>query len=302
MKIYFLSSQPCALSVNGCYFGLCDQFERFAELSLQENNYILFQPQSANAIGFFLNEDIRFTAPQGCEVYLLPDGICIFARDFPPNDFSLRVYAQLRDGNTLATLYQQGAVQVSIESDFGFFISTLPPSFCNSNLVFHEELLFVDGRTQLAIFNKKGEKLLQESILSYSVEQGELRLEFPLSECLGRVAKCRYSIRNGDLQRIEFSLLQTQSITGQTENLRNELLPFAFFESVLIGADFKRFLSDELQTKADDLPAFLGNFTAVCVTKSPNVCGLVRRKGKDVFTVEYYAVEVKEGKIVDVKG
>ena len=130
MRIYFLSALPCALSVNGCHFGLCNHFERFADLSLKDENYILFQPQGAGAIGFFLTEEIRFTPPFGCEVYLLNDGIAIYANDFPPIDFSLTVLSQQKQEKTLATLYKQGTLQLSIESEFGFFISTLPPSFC----------------------------------------------------------------------------------------------------------------------------------------------------------------------------
>ena len=37
MKIYFLSSQPCALIIGGAYFGRTGDFERFAEISLQDN-------------------------------------------------------------------------------------------------------------------------------------------------------------------------------------------------------------------------------------------------------------------------
>ena len=156
MKIYFLSATPCALSVNGCYFGLCDTFERFAELSLKEENYILFQPQGAGAIGFFLTEQIRFSPPKGCAVYLLPDAIAIYAKDFPPSDFTLRPLRQMREGKTLATLYFQGVLQLSIESEFGFFISTLPPSFADAELEFSHNLLFVKAQSDLAVFSLKG--------------------------------------------------------------------------------------------------------------------------------------------------
>ena len=304
MKIYFLSSQPCALSVGGCYFGLCDQFERFAELSLKDEHYILFQPQGAGALGFFLTENIRFTPPQGCEVYLLPDGIAVYARDFPPVDFTLRPLAQIREKNTLATLYQQGVLQLSIESEFGFFISTLPPSFCNSTLKFCDGLLFVEGENQLAIFSQKGEKLLQETTLSYTVEKGELRIQIPLSECLGRTASCVYTLSEHGLMRTSFSLSQTRTATGECtqEKLREELLPFAFFESVLLGGGYQDMLGEELYEKADTLRGFLGEFLAVSVTKDPSVCGLVRKKEKDLYEVDYFKAEVQGGKIVDIKG
>ena len=304
MKIYFLSSQPCALTVNGCYFGLCDTFERFAELSFKDENYILFQPQGAGAIGFFLTEEIRFSPPIGCEVYLLADGIAIYAKDFPPIDFTLRVLSQLRRENTLATLYQQGTLQLSIESEFGFFISTLPPSFSSATLNFYEDLLFVEGKNTLAIFSKKGEKLLQENTLSYRVERGELSVQLPLCESLGRIANCTYLLGKDELTRTAFSLSQTRTISNENtaEKLRDELLPFAFFESVRIGADLSPFLCDELLKKADQLMSFLGEFVSVTLTKNPAVCGLVRKKGERLYQVDYFTVEVQDGKIIDVKG
>ena len=304
MKIYFLSSLPCSLSVNGCYFGICNDFERFADLSLKDENYILFQPQGANAIGFFLTENIRFTAPIGCEVYLLKNGIAIYAKDFPPIDFSLSVIAQLRHEKTLATLYKQGAIQVSIECEFGFFISTLPPSFSSATLSFHDELLFVEGNNELAIFSKKGQLLFLEKTLSYAVEKNQLSICLPLSNFLGRTANCRYDLSDDTLLQTSFSLTQTKTTSGENDQtkIREELLPYAFFESVRIGADYSQFLSETLRDKANDLPAFLGEFTSVTLTKDPAVCGLVRKRQDRLYQVDYFTIEMEEGKIMDVKG
>lgn len=304
MKIYFLSATPCALSVNGCYFGLCDTFERFAELSLKDENYILFQPQGAGAVGFFLTEQIRFTPPKGCAVYLLPDGIAIYAKDFPPIDFTLRPLQQLREGTTLATLYYQGALQLSIESSFGFFISTLPPSFADAELEFIQNLLFVKTNRQLAIFSLNGKKLLQEQILFYEVNDKELHVKIPLSDSLARVADCRFQMQDDALTRTAFSISQsrTQSSEGTPSQAREELLPFAFFESVCIGADYTQFLCENLKGKADALRAFLGEFVSVTMTKIPNVCGLVREKQPDLYEVSYFTVQVENGQIIDIKG
>ena len=125
MKVYFLSSTPCALTLNGAYFGITDGFERFAEVALQDNIYAQFSPQNALPIGCFLNEQLRFAPPNGFDVYLLPDGLALYAREFPPNDFTLKTIAQKRENDTLVTLFQQGKVQLSIESEKGFFLCPL---------------------------------------------------------------------------------------------------------------------------------------------------------------------------------
>lgn len=84
--------------------------------------------------------------------------------------------------------------------------------------------------------------------------------------------------------------------------LRGELIPYAFFESVLIGADFSELLSDELKERAQHIKAFLGDFVSVVLTDRPNTCGLVRKKKERLFEVYYFTAEVKDGKIVDIRG
>ena len=96
MKIYFLSSRPCALTLNDAYFGLTDRFERFAEISLKDNVFVRFSPENAQPIGFFLNESVRHTPPVGCEVYLLPNALAIYAHDFPPHDLTLKIVTHLK--------------------------------------------------------------------------------------------------------------------------------------------------------------------------------------------------------------
>ena len=304
MKIYFLSSLPCALTINGCYFGITDKFERFADLALQEKNYISFQPGNAHPIGFFLTEDIRFSPPDGCEVYLVNDGIAIYACDFPPINFSLRPITQVRDGKRLATLFFQGPLQLSIESEHGFFISTLPPSFQHSVLKFYRDYLFVEGQNCLAVYACNGERLLMETTLSYSLDGDILTAKLPLCDSLGRSANCCYRLSEQNLERISFTLEQARDRQGEAneKNVKEDLLAYAFFESVLIGADCTPFLCEDLQKKANELTAFLGNFVNVILTPSPNVCGLVRKKSERLYEVAYFQVEIQNEQIIDIKG
>lgn len=304
MKIYFLSSQPCALTVGGAYFGTTDRFERFAEIALSDNLPVAFTPENALPLSFFLNENIRFAAPAGCEVYLLRGAIAIYARDFPPRDLSLRPVAQKREGDTLVSVFFQGALQLSIESPLGFFVHALPPSFSPCEIALENGLVFLKATDSLAVFTKTAERLLLEKVLSYSVENGELRARLPLSDRLGRVAECVWRLDENGLERTAFTLSQARSQGGGADGdtLRDELLPYAFFESVLIGADIAQMLSDELLPDKEKLVAFLGDFCAVNATDDPYTCALIRKKGKDLFEAAYYAVTVENGKIADIRG
>ena len=143
MKIYFLSSMPCALSINETFFGTTDDFERFAELALRDNLFIRFAPENALPITFFLTEQIRFSAPKGCEVYLLRDSIAIYARDFPPSDFTLRPVAQKRVDDCLVSVFRQGEVQLSVQNATNYYTAPLSPDFAECEMQMHENLIFL---------------------------------------------------------------------------------------------------------------------------------------------------------------
>lgn len=298
MKIYFLSSLPATLTLNETYFGFTDNFERFAEISLKDNIFVRFTPQNALPISFFLTEDIRFTPPKGVEVYLLRDGIALYARDFPPSDFTLRPIAQIRAGNLLATLVMQGRLQLILQTPDGFFVTTLPPAFEKSTLSFYGDFLFVETPSRLAIFNARGEKVFMENILSYDERDGELNALLPLSDRLQRTAKCSYLLSGTTCTRTQFIIQQAQL----SENTADELIPYAFFESVLIGANFEHLLCDELLPQKDKLLQFLGNFESVILTEEPNTCGLIRKKGERLFETAYFTVTLENGKIADIRG
>lgn len=304
MKIYFLSAIPCALSLNGAYFGLTDRFERFAEIHLADRILAEFLPENAQPIRFFITETLPTAPPQGCEVYLLPDGIAVFARDFPPLDTRLRVIAQERFPKGLVTVFSQGGVQVSIETDFGFFISYLPPFFSSCNLTCHEGLFFLNGQNCLAVYTQKGQQVLLEEVSSFAVEDGKLKAVLPLLDCLGRNANCVWELSETGCVRTECTLTQARTREGDTEeeSILKELLAYAFFESLLLGADCTPFLADELRTKAGELSSFLGNFKGVVPTDNPLVCRLIYQKGERLFEARDFKVSIEKDKITDING
>ena len=304
MKVYFLSSTPCALTLNGVFFGITDKFERFAEIALQDNLYAQFSPQNALPIGCFLSEQLRFSPPNGFDVYLLPDAIALYAHEFPPSDFTLKTIAQKRKDNTLITLFQQGKTQISIESEHGFFLLPLEDSFCTAEIDFFGDLIALKTEKTLALFTRFGTQVFCENVLSYSTNNDTMHVVMPLFDGLGRVAECTYLLRADGCERTSFTLKQAVSSTGERDGeiIAEELLPFAFFESVLLGLNYTEFLSEELREKADFLREFLGDFISVVPTKNVNVCGLVFRKGERLFEVRNFSVTVENGKITDLQG
>jgi hypothetical protein len=312
MKVYFLSSRPCILTLNGAYFGLTDTFERSVDISPADNLFAQFTPENGLPVQFFLNENIRFHPPKGCEIYLLKNGLAVYAKDFPPSDLTLKTIAQEREDKTLVTVFRQGEIQLSIERSDGFFLATLPPSFEKTEITFYEEFLLLNSQTELAVFNLKGKLLLLEKVNEFRIQDNELVATLPLSDLFFRTAECKWRFESDTLVQTAFSITQRATFelglngrksesTPASENIRDEILPYAFFESVLIGADYSHFLCDELKEKSNALKEFLGEYGSVVLTKNPRVCGLVRKKAERLFEVDEYAVEIVDGKITDVR-
>lgn len=296
MKIYFLSSRPCALRLNGAYFGITDKFERFAEIALQDNIFAEFIPTDGLPSCCFLNEQLRFQPPDGFEVYILKNALALYAQDFPPKDCALRPILQQRNGDLLVTLFSQGKLHMSVQTPSDFHTAVLPDELRESELSFHGELIFLCSPTHIAVYDKTARPLLFERALSHSIENNRLSATLPLSDRLQRFANCVWELTDTDCKRTEFTIRQQ---TEQTD-APLDLLAYAFFESVLIGAPYEDMLCEELRPKASDLRAFLGDFISVTLTDEPTTCALIKKRGERLFEGAYYTVKIENGKITDI--
>lgn len=296
MKIYFLSSRPCALMLDGVFSGRTDLFARYAEIHPKDNVFAEFFPEGALPVGFFLTEKLRFSPPEGCEVYLLRDGIAVYVRDFPPSDFSLKLIAQRRFGGDLLTVFRQGALQLAMETAHGFFLHPLPEAFSVCSLRAESGLYFLEGSGMIAAFTEKGGCALMERAESCRFERGALIATLPLSDCLNRKAERRWALTEEGCFPDGCTIFESEGEVSES------LLACAFFESALVGADITRYLDDNLRERAGHLKAFLGDYSAVEPCKDPFTCGLVRKKKERLFELKYFTVTVENGKISDIRG
>ncbi len=303
MKIYFLSSKPCVLTVNGAFFGTVNGFERFAEINLKDGLFLTFTPENALPVSFFLTENIRFFPPERVDVYLLPDALALYVRDFPSADFSLTLIAQQRFDGGLASVFSQAGVHFALQTEKGAFNAPLPPSFCQCELSIAGDFILLRSPKQLAVFHKDGAQILLQDASDYTLDGDELTVHVPLFDSLSRSATRKWRLHENRAELLSYTLRQARTGTENKadELLKNELLPFAFFESVLYGGEVRELLDDELLENAEKIKEFLGDFCSVVLTADCNTCGLVYRKGERLFEVKHASVELKNGKIAEIK-
>lgn len=295
MKMYFLSCIPCELTLNGVFFGIVDNFERFADVNLSDKIFAKFTPQSALPVGLFLTDELLTTPPSFCEIYLLRDSVAIYIKEFPPLDYTLVPIAQQRFDENLVTVFRQGGIYLSLQTSEGFFLSTLPPAFAVCELSYHSGLFFIQAENQLAVYTQSGKRVFLEEFVHFQIQEDTLTATLPLSDSLHRVADCSWTLNKNGLIQTQFNLRQS------VERAENELLVYAFFESILLGAPYQDFLDEPLLPQADKLISFLGPFIAVTLTDDPYTCGLVKTKSERVFEVAYFTVTMKNNKIFDIK-
>lgn len=299
MKVYFLSAQTCALTVNGAYFGITDSFEKFATVSLKDKLCVCFTPQNALPLCFFLTEDILFTPPDGCDVYLCGDAIAIYAHTFPARDNRLKIITQNTCENLVVTVFQQGEVQATFQMVDNVMIAYLPPSFTTCNVTFWGDFCLLQSPKRLHIYTKQGECVFQERASSFRIDNDILHVTLPVSDALGFVAETQWQAQENTLARVQYTLKQIRPAALQGD-MKTAMLAYAFFESVRIGADLLPMLSEEMQAEQDSLRNYLGDFLSVVLTDKTDVCGLVYQKAERLYQVRYFQITITNEKITDV--
>lgn len=303
MTLYFLSPVPAALRLNGQYVGVIDCFERKVEI--QGDVFAEITPSDGGLpLCFIIDADFFRSPPASADVYLIGDDALIKLRAYRSSDAALRVIAQARTEECLFTLYSQGGLFVSCDGR-DFSITELDRSFCEARFERQSVggvsvmCLFAEGA--LAIFTESGKLVFRNAVKSYSCgDMLGVTIEFPTcADCEG---ECSFSF-DGE----SFTLVS--GTTRERREVRNELLHFAFFESVLVRGDSARYLSDELAPEAGKLSAYLGEFVDVLVPPQKfyaarnerRAAGLVYPLGRNLFRVKFYAADVEGGKVVNIR-
>ncbi len=291
MRVCFLSEKLCALKIGGAYLGFVDGFERTTELDPKDGLFCELSPCDGEFLPlcFRFDEAFLLSPPPQAELYYTEQGVAVYLSGFLRADQTLRVLKQERLGGSLFTLTRQGKLQLALDNETGFHLTELPDCFETCTFSARREGFLLTAPTAFALLSHSGELLLlNEGTL---LESGEtLKAEVPFHDSLGHTALCEW--REGKL--VNCSIRAAGEPTPATFAL-------ALFESALIGADVRPFLSDALAQKAGSLKEYLGDFRSIVLTDSPEKVGLVYPRKERVFDVRYYSVELSDGKISNIK-
>lgn len=307
MTIYFLSARTAALKADGIYLGLIDGFEKFLECDPAARHFIEIVPDGEFLpASFILGGEFMKSPPDFADVYTGDGEAIIYIKSFEARGGGLEVIAQRRispDGG-LFTLFSEGG-RIYLSFDGGQAqLYELGEKFAAATLkeddIGGHPVMIAEGDGYICIFSGEGRLVFRNAAISY--ETGEkLKTVTAFATAAGCRAECVFCY-DGEEMRLESSATQETRETG------DDIMHFAFFESILTRADCTKYLCDELKESADKLRGFLGEFVDVVIPHSRfylrhgdvRAAGLVYPLSRNRFAIKYYAVELEGGKICNI--
>ncbi|MDE6001314.1 MAG: hypothetical protein K2G96_03215, partial [Clostridia bacterium] len=252
---------------------------------------------------FFLDEKFFAEPPDFADVYLMDGDALIYMREYERKDVKLSVIYQTRFCGNLITVFSQGGVYLSAEGA-EYSLTPLPLSFlqcrAEEKQLAGRAVLVLYGGNRIAVISDSGKLIFLNAV--ESAEFGEdLKVCAAFETCTAAKAECVYGYDGQTL-----SLKHSKTI--ETRQPEDGILHFAFFESVLCRGNFEKYLDDELKARAGDILSYLNDFVSVTVPTEKfyamhgdiPAAGLVYPKGKNLFDVKYFKVELNGGKISNI--
>ena len=304
MRVYFLSYIPAILKLNGIYIGTIDGFERRIELDPNDKIFAEIVPDNnLQGVNFFLDEKFFTCPPPFCDVYCTEGDYLIYIREYEPKGGKIEVLYQTRFCGNLVTLFAQGGIYLSIEGT-EYLLEPLPQAFAKFTAETHtlagREVLAISNGRHLIIVSEKGKIIFRSAANSFSFSD-TLKITAEFETCTCAQAVCEYSYDGQSLNLVSSDI-------SEVRPPEKEILHFAFFESVLIGADCTKYLDDSLKDRAGQLKSYLGEFVSVTVPPEKfyvlhgniNAAGLTYPKSKNLYEIKYFAVDLNSDKITNI--
>lgn len=305
-----MSELTAALKLNGAYLGLIEKFEKFVDVSdgdfYSEKKILAEAVPDGDAlpVSFFIDEKLFSDPPPFTDVYLLGGDAVVYINRYERRSRPLKVIAQAAFcGGTYTLFTNCGKVYLNCEKgecSLYELSNTFEKSVMREEKVGSFPVLTVAGGGCLAVISESGKRVFYNPAESFTCGD-KLTVTVNFNTCAGCKATCTFGY-DGEKMTLY------KSVTEEYIPPDEQILHFAFFESVLTRGNFAKYLCDGLKESAAALPAFLGEFVDVTIPYKKfyerhgdiRAAGLVYPVKSNLFTVKYFATEVENGKITNV--
>lgn len=175
MTVYFLSSTPAALRLNGEYAGVIDNFPRRTEIGEGEEAFVEAVPSDNRLpVNFMLSDGFLSSPPPFSDVFLMGADALISINRYEPKSAALKVVWQTRFCDNLITLYSRGGAALCVDrpdgtADIYEINEDYLHSQYSSGRVGGKDVLCVFTGGRLCILTEGGTLAFDNAVKSYSL-------------------------------------------------------------------------------------------------------------------------------------
>ena len=309
MYYYFSCDFPAVVKINGVYYGSI--FNTVKPLRVNGNPpFIEVCPlQSASfPLNFILDSEFLCSPPPFTSVTDLKGGYLIkFYKAHAQLPFE--IIKQEKFSDAVVTVFTENSLKLSIETPNDFYAETFNSPACETEI-----LRFSQCGCSLIALNFKGEtnrlcvysltdtvkKVFCREVFSFSLENGLSTVE-KFNDIAKHILSCEWDFRDGCY--IKQSANLTCADGFEISKLNQRLLPYAFFERLLVGGSLAGFLTENMLKNADKLQGYLGEFSGVFpppAFREIDQVGLVYPLGENKYRTEYFRCTLLDGKIDNI--
>ncbi|MBR5192574.1 MAG: hypothetical protein IKW33_04105 [Clostridia bacterium] len=311
MYIYFSSEYPSAVKLNGAFLGLVGKSTKGCNININEDVYVEFcgADGKEKTLSFILNENFFNNIPPNLIVTDLNGGYLLHAtKSYLEEDFS--VLAQEKYADLIATVFLDKGYKLSIETPTDFYAEQLKFSFNSVNFnrfningfsFFACELVGKESLLLVFKVNEKIEKVFCRQVKSASFENGFTTIT-EIKDIAKHVITTCWGFNGESLVEKETKIEVSPNF--MVENLKEEIIPYAFLEALLAKDNLAPYLTENMLQKKQLLTGYLGDFIGIMPPppfRNQKEVGLIYRTKENFYSVYYCTFTLVNRKIDNIK-
>ena len=309
MFYYFHSDSPCALKINGVFYGILSNDVKNVKIDVN-NPYIELCPVSVSepCVNLLIDENFLFSPHESITITDLKGGYLIkFNPIKKQSEFS--IIAQEKCYNAIVTLFNENGLKLSIETQNDLYAESFPINIKEAEIkefsLNNERFIALSMRseqTYLCVYktSEKVQKVFCKNVFSYSLDNGFSTVE-KFNDIQKHTLTCFWEYDNFAFKKTSSEISVSEDFC--LDNINEKLIPYCFLESFLVGENCDCYLCESILKNKAHLKGFFGDFIGVMPPpkfRDIDEVGLIYRKTENFYFVEYFKFSLSNKKILSL--
>lgn len=310
MYIYFSSSYPSAVKLNGLYLGIIENTVKFCDVNLNDSTLVELCPiGKGSSVSFVLNSSTISSLPENVCVTDLKGGYLFHAKqNTTVGDFNIICQEKFHDA--VITVFNENGLKISIETQNDFFADNLPLIIHTAKIKRFTEsgkdfvLIELSGKENtINVYSLNGniKRTFTDTVDSYQTDGNFTTLK-TFKDIAKHKVSSTWRFENQSFTEIDRKISTSEFFN--VDKLNQKILPYAFLEELYVGGDVSIYLGGNVLENKDKLRGFFGKFIGIMpppIFRNENEIGLIYKKSDRFYYVDYLSVTMENRKIINLK-